>query len=149
MGLGSFFRSVVDRKFLGKEIVKKQIEIYYQQRNLYPDQSPHIHLAQVWLSRQAARGSNINTQEMQSLSYTETLLFACIPHPRCAEALGLYILYEERPDIPKDFPEFAMSYIKLLGPVIETKEKGNLEQLYQKYNPNMPEEYVEILFDRE
>ena len=149
MGFGSLFRSVFDRKLMGKEIIKKQIETYYQQRNLYPDQSPHIHLAQVWLSRQAARGANINAQEIQSLSYTETLLIACIPHPHCAEALGLFILYEEHPDIPKDFPEFAMSYIKLLRPAIEAKEKGNLEQLYRKYNHNIPKGYVELLFDKE
>ena len=132
MGLGRFFRSVVDRHFLGKDIVKKQIEIYYQQRNLYPDQPPHIHLSQVWLSRQAAHGANIITQEIQSKSYIETLLFACIPRPRCAEALGLAILYEERPDIPKDFPEFAQSYVQLVGPVIEIKKERQLGTIISK-----------------
>jgi len=76
LGLGKFFRSIIDRRFLGQDIVKKQIEIYYQQRNLYPDQPQHIHLAQVWLSRQAAQGENVNAQEMQLLSFTETLFCA-------------------------------------------------------------------------
>lgn len=146
MGLGSIFRTIVDRKFLGKEIVKKQIEVYYKQRSLYPDQCQHVHLAQTWLSRQAAHGFSITTPEMESRSYIETLECACIPHPSCAEALGLAILYEEREDIPKDFPEFARSFIKLLGPVMESKEKGNLEQLYRRYNSNMPEKDVAILF---
>jgi hypothetical protein len=148
MGLGSFFRSIVDRKFLGNDIVKKQIEIYYQQRHLYPDQAQHFHLAQTWLSRQSAHGVNISTQNMQNQSYAKTLLLACIPHPQCAEALGLFILYDELPDIPKDFPEFAMSYMQLVAPVVEIKEKGNLEQLYRKNNPNIPEEYIDILFGR-
>ena len=149
MGLGSFFRSVVDRQFLGKDIVKKQIEVYYQQRHLYPDQSPHIHLAQVWLSRQAAHGRDITAQEMQLLSYTETLLCACVPHPQCAEALGLYVLFKERPDIINDYQDFSVSYMRLIGPVMEIAEKGTLEPLYRKYNPTIPEDYIEILFGKE
>lgn len=147
MGLFDFARSLVDRQFLGKEIIRKQIEVYYQQRKMYPDQCQHIHLAQTWLSRQSARGANINSQEIQSMSYEETLLIACIPHPRCAEALGLFVLYDESPDIPRAYPEFAQSYLNLLSPVMESKKQGNLKQLYRKHNSNMSEENVNMLFD--
>jgi hypothetical protein len=146
MGLGNFLKSVVDREFLGRDIVKKQIEIYYQQKNLYPDQAQHVHLAQVWLSRQSAHGHNISSPEMQMLSYTETLLCACVPHPQCAEALGLYILYKERPDIINDYPHFCHSFEALIGPVMQAQEDGKMEALYRKYNPNVPKEYMEILF---
>jgi hypothetical protein len=148
MGLGRFLLNVVDRKFPGKDIVRKQIEAYYQQRSTYPDQAQHIHLAQVWLSRQEAQGINISSTEMQSLSYTETLACACIPHPQCAEALGYFILYSERPDIATGYPEFSASFHQLMKPVWESQKRGTLEKLYRKYNPNMKEEYMDILFGR-
>ena len=146
MGLGTFLRSIVDRKYLGKNTVKKQSEIYYIQRNLYPDQPPHRHLAQTWLSRQSALGREINSQEMQNQAYSETLICACIQHPVCAEALGLFTLSQERPDIFKDYEEFGERFTQLIFPVLDLDEKGALEPLYRKYNPNMTEAEIKILF---
>jgi hypothetical protein len=152
MGLGGLFRSVVDRKFLGKEIITKQIEVYYKQRSIYPDQAQHVHLAQVWLSRQSAHGIDINSSQAQTLSYTETLLFACVQHPTCAEALGLFILHKERPDIINDYREFSVRFDQIMKPVWEAKENGELNELYRKLNPNMQKddmETIETLRDRQ
>lgn len=146
MGLGSFFRSIFSRKYSGRAVVETQIKIYNQQRNAFPDQSPHIHLAQTWLSRQNARGKDTNNELMQMTAMHETLLFACIPHPRCAEALGLYILYKEQPRIVSAFPEFSDAFNKLVVPVMELKEKGALEPLYRKYNPTISEDDIKELF---
>ena len=145
MGLGSFFRSVVDREFLGKDIIKKQIEIYYQQKRLYPDQPQHIHLAQVWLSRQAAQGLNISSLEVQTAAYYKTLLSACIPHPQCAEALGLYILLQERPDIVNDYRYFSESFHHHFDNLMKLDTK-RLRELYIRYNPNMKKDDVDSLF---
>jgi len=145
MGIFNFFRQVVDSGHLGRETVKKQIEVYYMQRNLYPDQAPHVHLAQTWLSRQKANGADITDGELQTKSYGVTLLLACIPHPRCAEALGLQVLLEERPDIFSRHPEFKSAYKNYVESLLDMPKEAVMK-LYRINNPQMPEESISMLF---
>ena len=63
MRLGGFFRGLVDLKFAGRDIIKEQIEAYFKERSLDPDQAQHVHLARAWLSRQAFWGDDINSPE--------------------------------------------------------------------------------------
>jgi len=54
-----------------------------------------------------ARGINLSNEQLEILPWSETRLFACLPQPQCARALGLYFLYKERPDIVKKYKHFS------------------------------------------
>lgn len=137
MGLGKFIQSIFNTQVLGEETIGKQEEVYQQYRKRFPNKDPHFYLAQVWLSRIAAHGNNPNDPDLQMLSCIETFLCACIPPPQCAKALGLYILYKERPDIIEKHKTFQEEYVRLMQPVFKAQENGTIEELYRRYNPHM------------
>jgi hypothetical protein len=74
------------------------------------------------------------------VSFTETYQFACVPYPDCVRALGLYILYKERPDIITRYPEFSEEFTGLIGPVQAAMLNGSMCQLYARHNPKMAAE---------
>lgn len=137
MGVGRFLLSLVSARVLGEETVKKQEEMYHEHATLYPDLEPHQHLALVWLSRMRVNGRDISGESMREAALTETRLFACVPPPWCAEALGLYILYKEAPDIVEKHKVFEDRYDALMRPVYEAEQDGRLDELYGRYNPDM------------
>jgi hypothetical protein len=139
MGIGKFIKGIIDSKTLGKNIIEKQVDIYQKQRQLFPKHDPHTHLAQTWLSRMATHGKNVNDPDLQTLAFSETYSCACIPPPYCARALGLYILYKERPDIIGAYPEFKEEFAGLMLPVMQAQDNGTDKELYKKYNPAMSE----------
>lgn len=150
MDIGRFFKSIVNTKTTGEEIVKKQVEIYYQYKGKYPDKEPHDWLANTYLSRRATQGENINDPDLQMVACTETFLCACLPEPDCIRALGLYILYKERPDIIGEHPKFSEEYEKLIGSIVKLQGKNpkELEKLYKKYNPKKGEELKRELIEK-
>ena len=77
---------------------------------------------------------------MQIVSFTETMQFACLPYPGNVRALALYIVYKERPDIVRRYPRFSEEFNKLMAPVMAAIGSGSIEDLYHKYNPNMPKQ---------
>jgi hypothetical protein len=135
--MAGFLRTLYDDKALGLAIIRKQEEIFEKQRQLFPGHDPHTWLAQVWLSWMAAGGKNPNDPALQMAAYAETGLFACLPIPDCATALGLYILYKERPYIIERHPEFAERYSRIMAPVFEATNNGMMGQLYRRRNPGM------------
>ena len=145
MGLGGFLRGLFDLKFTGKDLIKKQIGAYYNERSLAHDQPQHVHLARAWLSRQAFWGDDINLPEEQTRAYTVTLHCACVAHPTCAEAFGLLILHQERPDIVDQYPEFSVRFRQIMKPVLDAEESGTLRRLYRKFNPTMKEDDMEMI----
>lgn len=145
MGLGSFLKGVVDPKFAGQDIIKKQIEAYFKERSLDPNQTQHVHLARAWLARQAFWGDDINSPEEQTRAYKVTLHCACVVHPTCAEAFGLLILHQERPDIVDQYPEFSVQFKQIFKPVLEAEQSGMLRRLYRKLNPNIKEDDMEMI----
>lgn len=120
---------------MGEEIVQSNIKAFNKFSVLYPDDEPHELLTRVWLLRMAAHGSNINDEKILLMASIQTKQFACIPSPQCAEAVGLYILYLERPDILKKYPSFGEKFKNLMVPVIEAQKNGNYETLYKCLNP--------------
>ena len=141
MGIGKLFRSVLDKKFLGEEVVKKQEEGYRVYQERHPGMDPHYYLQMVWLSRMAAHGKDPNDPALKILAGTETFLCACIPPPpHCATALGLYILFKEAPHVIKAHPLFGEEFNRLVEPVLEAQAKGTIEELHRKYNPNLAKE---------
>lgn len=137
MGIGKFIKGIFDPKALGENIVEKQVEVYQQQKNCFPNEEPHVHLAQTWLSRMAVHGKDSNDASLQTLAFTETYIFACLPPPICAKALGLYILYKERLDIIEACPKFKQEFNQLMMPVMQAQNNGTDKELYKKYNPKM------------
>jgi hypothetical protein len=137
MGIGRFFQSMFDSRVCGQEIIATQQKMYEQSRRENPGDEPHAHLARVWLSRARLHSKNPNDPTVQMVSFTETMQFACIPYPGCVRALGLYIVYKERPDIIQQYPEFAEEFAALIEPVQATMLDGTMMTLYARQNPRM------------
>lgn len=140
MGIGRTLLSFVSPKVLGEETVKKQEDMYQQHVGMYPELEPHEHLAAVWLSRIRLNRVNIQDEEVQMLAFTETHLFACVPPPHCATALGLYIVYKEMPRVIERYQVFQDQYAELMQPVYEAEQNGTMHDLYKKFNPRMSEQ---------
>jgi hypothetical protein len=137
MGLGDFFRSLVDPEVCGDEIVRAQENAYEKYQRQHPDYEPHELLACVWLSRQAASLRHTNNPAMQIAAYSETYLCACVSPPQCARAFGLYTVYKEKPDIIESYPRFSYEYTRLMEPVFRAQKDNTLQDLYCKYNPRL------------
>ncbi|MBW1924044.1 MAG: hypothetical protein JRJ35_11275 [Deltaproteobacteria bacterium] len=140
MGLRRFFKSLTNAEAMGEEIIRMQEDSYEKARQLYPDSDPHVLLAQVWLTRQAAHGRDVHSEAMQITAFTETMQFACLPYPQNIRALALFIVYKERPDIIQRFTRFSQEFQELMAPVSAAVESGDFERIYRKHNPNMPQE---------
>jgi hypothetical protein len=138
MGLKRFIKTITNPEAMGDEIIRIQEDSYEKAKQIYPGKDPHVLLAHVWLSRQAAHRKDVNGEPMQIVSFTETMQFACLPYPDNIRALALYILYKERPDIVSRYPRFSGEFNRLIAPVMAATASGSMEDLYHKHNPNMP-----------
>lgn len=101
---------------------------------------PHYYLAQTWLTYMASCGKNVEKEEFQIAAFPVTQLIACVPHPYCGRALGIFLLYKKNPKILKQYPLLLDDFNRFIYPVFEVAEKGNIEELYKKYNPNINKE---------
>jgi len=138
MGIGRFFKSIVDPRTMGEEIIAAQAKSYKVAEKTYPNGEPHLFLMQVWLGRMTLRRQvNPYSHEAQMLAYNETYSFVCLQPPDNHRALGLHFVREERPDIFHAFLEFQVELDRLMYPIIAAQEKGTLENLYRKFNPRM------------
>lgn len=135
MGIKKFLQSVFDPRVLAEETVNKQVEVYLKHRELFPNEEPHFHLAQTWRSRAAVNGQDPDDEAVQAASFIDTYQFACVPHPDCAKALGIFILYKERPDLLEQLTHMQEEFGLLMGPVHAAMEEGSIEELYREYNP--------------
>lgn len=137
MGLGKFFKGLVDDKTCGENIIEAVVKIYENHAKHMPNEEPHQLLANSWLARMMVHGVNQNDPASQELSFSQTLLFACLPYPKCARALGLYILFKERPDIIAKCSDFHDEYEEYMTPIMEAEENGTLMDLYVLHNPQL------------
>lgn len=140
MGIGSFFKSLkslVNPEAMGDEIIALQEQAYREAERMYPDAEPHLLLAQVWLSRMAAHGKNPMDQTLQTLAFSETMQFACVPPPKNVRALALYFIHKELPVIIELHPKFGAEFVQLMAPVFAAMEKGQINLLYSRFNPKM------------
>lgn len=137
MGLFRLFKSIVDDETAGDEIIRAQEKAYRKALKLLPGADQHVLLAQVWLSRMAARGKSTDDGTTQAFAFNETMQFACIPPPDNVRALGLYFIYKEMPYLLQKVPKFSQEFERLMIPVHAAMESGDFDALYKKYNPNM------------
>jgi len=140
MGIGRFFKSLVNPEVMGEEIITLQEKGYREAEKMYPGADPHMLLAQVWLSRMAAHGKNPMDEMLQTVAFSETMQFACVPPPKNVRALALYFIHKERSDIIQNYPKFAQEFEALMTPVFKAMENGNIDDLYRRYNPKMANE---------
>ena len=140
MGIGSFLKSLVSPEAMGEEIIALQEKAYGEAQKMYPGADPHVLLAQVWLSRMAARGNNPNDKQLQTVAFSETMQFACVPPPKNVRALGHYFIYKERPEIIERHPRFGAEFAQIMAPVFAAMEKGQMDALYGRFNPHMAAE---------
>lgn len=71
----------------------------------------------------------------QEAAFSGTFLFACLPPPINARALGLYRTGIENPSLYKSLSKLPSEYVELMRPVHGEWEKDDLLKLYGKYNP--------------
>ena len=139
MGIGRFIKTLINPEAMGEEIIALQERAYLEAQKLYPGAEPHTLLAQVWLSRMAARGKNVGEQQFQAAAFSETIQFACVPPPKNARALGLYFIYQEQPQVLNSHPKFTRQFEELVGPVIAATKNGQMDALYRQLNPRLAE----------
>jgi hypothetical protein len=140
MGIFSFIRAMFDTKYSCDQFIKSAEISFHKHKKEFPGYEPHFYLTQAWLAYMAARGSNPYDQDLQLPAFTTTYLVACVPPPKCARALGLFLLYRERPEELEKYKDLQEEFNRIMQPVFEAQENGTIEQLYKKYNPKMAEE---------
>ena len=135
--ISRFIRSIFDTKYSCYDLVKSAEEVYAKHQREFPGLDSHFYLAQTWLAFKVAQGANPEDEDFKMAAFTSTYLLACIPPDKCARALGIYMLYKERPEDVQKFPDLLNEFNEVFVPVMEAQEKGTAEELYQRYNPNM------------
>ena len=127
----------INGEALGDQTIETIVSMYEKAQLQLPGEEPHIWLGNVWLGRaQAEHDVDINEPGILKIALYETYLCSCVTPPLCARALGLYFLFKEQAQIIEKYPKFAVELDELIGPVIEARDNGTIEQLYRTYNPN-------------
>lgn len=127
-----FLKSLFSTKASAKEFIESIEFSYNKHRSHFPGKNQHFYLAQAWLAYMQAKGASIDEPAIQEAAFTTTYQIACIPHPDCGKALGIFLLYRERPnDIDS---ETEATFNSIYVPVMEAQEKGTIEELYKKHN---------------
>ena len=137
MGIGRFFKRLVDSEVCGEEMIATQIKCYATEVARNPSSEPHAILFDMWGGRMYARGRFQIDQAVKTKAYVDTSMFACLPFPDNARALGLWFIAEERPDIIQQYPKFNAEFLRLMAPVYQTVEDDTFFELYRKHNPTM------------
>lgn len=122
---------------LGDQIIDTIVSMYEKAQRQQPHEEPHVWLGNVWLGRAGAEhGVDISDPKMLKIALYETYLCSCVEPPIGARALGLYFLFKEHSEIIEKYTKFAKEFDELIGPVIEARDKGTIDELYRRYNPN-------------
>lgn len=141
MSLLKNIRGIFNTKVMGEEIVDTQVRMYQQFKQSNPHLEEHELLANVWRSRRKALELSISQktddETLNQLAFTETHLFSVLDYPNSIRALGLYIVYKERPDIIGKHPEFQAELDRLLKPVFRAQDDGAFLKWYQRKNPKL------------
>jgi hypothetical protein len=141
MGFLKNIQGIFNTKVMGEEIVDTQVRMYQQLKQSNPRFEEHELLANVWLSRRQTlerlTGQKTDHETLSLLAFTETHLFSVLDYPDSIRALGLYMVYKERPDIIAKHPEFESEYGRLIGPVLRAQEAETFLEWYRRKNPKL------------
>ncbi|MGH8015547.1 MAG: hypothetical protein ACREBV_05105 [Candidatus Zixiibacteriota bacterium] len=118
------------------------MEVSYQRhKEMYPGHDPHFYLAQAWLAFMKAKGHEVDDGSLAEVALSTTALLSCIPHPECARALGILILFRERKDDLQELPKLIDEFNQLTKPILLAQDSGEIKRLYDLYNPIMSKEW--------
>lgn len=137
MSIFKFIKAIFSTKHNCQYFIESAEFSYHKHRDSFPGHDSHFYLAQAWLAYMAGKGRNIDNPDIQQAALTTTYLCACVPHPKCARALGLFLLYRERPEEYEKSKQLQDEFNELILPVIEAQDKGTILDLYRKYNPKL------------
>jgi len=130
-------KGIFDPRASGESIIERLETTYREAVATNPNAEPHQILWAVYLSRIATHGKKPESEEVQAEAAEMTLEYACLPFPDNVQALGIAFINLERPDILQQCPDIKSRYTELMAPVREARQRGQLEELYRKYNPTM------------
>ena len=134
MKIIGFIRSIFDKKYSCEYFIDNIETTYNQYKKQWPKESQHSLLAHTWLSYMAAKGININDNDVQEAAGPTTYLVACVPSTNIPRALGLFLLFRERPYIFREYNNFQEEFDNIFLPILEAQKKGTIEKIYKKYN---------------
>jgi hypothetical protein len=136
MGVGGFLGGKEKKKAAVLEVIRMQERLFKEGSAKRPEMDPHEHLIALWVSRQVKHGRNIHDRELWMRAQKTTVLWACLPPPLCATALGYQMLFEETPTVFSKYPEMLKEWEGMTGPLVDANRQGILQELYKKYNPH-------------
>ena len=125
MGIGRFFKSLVNSEVMAEEIIKSIIQLYEETARYNPGDSSQELLVKTYLSRLRARGIDIEDERVVLNAMSETMLLSQLPEGQSIKALALTCLFKERPDIIGAYPKFAAEYERLMTPILEPANVDN------------------------
>jgi hypothetical protein len=137
---------------MGEEIIRTMQKNFAHVRKLSAGDDPHILLSKTYLGRLRGRGIDINNPSIGLQVLSDTILFACLPDGQNIRALALKVLFDERPDIKRDFPKFEQEFDMIMGPFFQKVEKGiDLKKQYFDQNKHRQIEHLapEVMYSLE
>ena len=134
MGIGRFFKSLIDSEIMGEEILKAVHDLFAQTSKYNGGDTPHDILYKTYLGRLRARKIDISDAQVLTEAMTDTYLLACLPPGKNIRALALHCLNQERPDIINQYPKFSAEYDRLMKPL--KSGDSDISSLYKRYNPD-------------
>ena len=122
---------------LAEEFINSYIADYIKAQKEFPSAEPHELLAMICLATPTSQGISPLDPKLQEAAFSSTFLFACLPPPINARALGIYRTGNENPTLYKSLKNLPSEYVELMKPVHDEWEKDKLLKLYGRYNPTL------------
>ena len=138
MALRRFLRDRIDPWARAWRTVQRCQKMYEQSKGRHPNMEPHQLLGCLWHATRRIR-RRTRHPDLHKPAFAATYLYACVPPPDGARALGLWVLSNTRPEIAEKYPCFSEEYSRLMNPVFEAQQKGQLDVLYRRHNPRLAE----------
>lgn len=134
MKIINFIRSIFDTEYSCSYFINNIEDTYKKYKEQWPKENQHSLLAHTWISYMVAKGADINDQDIQEAALPTTELIACVDPTLTGRALGIFLLYRERPYVFERYKYLAEEFDSVIFPVLKARENGKFDELYKKYN---------------
>ncbi len=130
----------VQQQLIAEKILSISQQVYDKVKMDRPDEDEHFYLATTWLrrffrdKRAYLLGDRLSDEELDRLSWTETMQFSILDPPDSIRALGLHMIYKE---CPREYLKYVREYNKLMEPVTEARENETFMDIYRQKNPRI------------
>jgi hypothetical protein len=143
-----FFKSLFSNKALAEDIIKANEKTYWKVREERPGEDEHFYLGTTLLRRFEARkklGQDLgllnDKENLNFVTYNETMSFSVLDPPKSIRALALYIVYKE---VPSEAHRYEEEVNKIMEPIMRMRDDGTFMGLYRKKNPNSAKQMDEL-----